>query len=199
VRRIFYDCEFIEDGHTIDLISIGMVDDQGGEFYAVNAEMPLERISKHDWLMDNVVPTLPVVNADARGIMDLNRRSTLVRPKWVIRNEVREFIAPTGDSHDLELWAYYGAYDHVVLCQLWGTGMDLPAGVPMFTHELMQLWTQAGRPDKPMRSDEHNALADARWDMDLWRVCTQRAPGLTDQDAAMEIRAAAGWPDEGPF
>ncbi|MBA3574969.1 MAG: 3'-5' exoribonuclease, partial [Pseudonocardiales bacterium] len=32
--RFFYDCEFIEDGLTIDLVSIGVVDEDGREFYA---------------------------------------------------------------------------------------------------------------------------------------------------------------------
>lgn len=43
-RRIWYDTELYEDGSTIDLISIGMVDDTGHEFYAVNADMPVNRI-----------------------------------------------------------------------------------------------------------------------------------------------------------
>src|SRR3954452_23658432 len=38
VRRYFYDTEFIEDGTTIDLVSIGVVDETGREFYAVSTE-----------------------------------------------------------------------------------------------------------------------------------------------------------------
>ncbi|MGH8862698.1 MAG: polyadenylate-specific 3'-exoribonuclease AS, partial [Jatrophihabitantaceae bacterium] len=36
--RFFYDCEFIEDGRTIELVSIGVVDESGREFYAVSTE-----------------------------------------------------------------------------------------------------------------------------------------------------------------
>ena len=36
--RFFYDCEFIEDGTTIELVSIGVVDEDGREFYAVSTE-----------------------------------------------------------------------------------------------------------------------------------------------------------------
>src|SRR5205814_3251290 len=36
--RYFYDCEFIEDGRTVDLVSIGVVDEHGREFYAVSTE-----------------------------------------------------------------------------------------------------------------------------------------------------------------
>ena len=38
VRRFFYDTEFIEDGTTIDLVSIGVVDETGREFYAVSSQ-----------------------------------------------------------------------------------------------------------------------------------------------------------------
>ena len=38
VRRFFYDTEFIEDGTTIDLVSIGVVDETGREFYAVSTQ-----------------------------------------------------------------------------------------------------------------------------------------------------------------
>ncbi len=38
LARYFYDCEFIEDGRTIDLVSIGVVAEDGREFYAVSTE-----------------------------------------------------------------------------------------------------------------------------------------------------------------
>lgn len=34
--RYFYDTEFIEDGHTIDLISIGVVAEDGRSYYAIS-------------------------------------------------------------------------------------------------------------------------------------------------------------------
>ncbi len=52
--RIFYDCEFLEDGKTIDLISIGLIAEAGDEYYAVNSDMPIERIESHGWLMKKV-------------------------------------------------------------------------------------------------------------------------------------------------
>lgn len=54
-----YDTEFLDDGSTIDLISIGIVCEDGREYYAVNSDMPRERISRDDWLCQNVVPHLP--------------------------------------------------------------------------------------------------------------------------------------------
>lgn len=58
--RIWYDTEFLETSRTIDLISIGMVREDGAEYYAVSneaARRPLcGQIRKHEWLMANVVP-----------------------------------------------------------------------------------------------------------------------------------------------
>lgn len=44
--KFFYDTEFIEDGKTIDLISIGIVAEDGLEYYAVNLDAPWKRISR---------------------------------------------------------------------------------------------------------------------------------------------------------
>lgn len=135
MTAIDYDTEFIEDGSTIDLISIGLVADDGREYYAVASDAPWDRIRKHDWLVRNVVPYLPIAgrtSLDAYLAMHPNSypkpsldfvgpdlSSTLVKPRWVIANEVRDFIVGTHPDElpYVELWADYGAYDHVALCQ----------------------------------------------------------------------------------
>lgn len=177
--RYYYDCEFLEDGRTIELISIGIVADDGREYYAVNADLPLDRIKNHDWLMWNVFPHLPLTpgcekalagylaNGTSRyprpsiAFLDINRKDAVVRPKWVIANEVRDFLL-AGEKP--ELWAWYADYDHVTLCQLWGTMISLPDGIPMWTNDLRQEYHRLGDPARPgQTSTEHHALADARY------------------------------------
>ena len=80
MTAIDYDLEFLEDGRTIELISIGIVSDDGREFYAVSSEAPGGRIHQNDWLMANVWPSLPTVPcppghrcmARGRGHLDLS-------------------------------------------------------------------------------------------------------------------------------
>ena len=54
---------------------------------------------------------------------------------------------------------------------------ELPTGIPMFTHDLMQLIEDVratsfpGKPPPP--EGKHNALIDARWNMDLYRICQE--------------------------
>jgi hypothetical protein len=160
--KIFYDTEFLEDGQTINLISIGMVREDGREYYAiVDDPGTIHRAVHHDWLRGNVLPHLPL-NADwyhtpwDSGHPDAAR----VKLKPLIAAEVRDFILAEPDP---QLWAWYGAYDHVVLCQLWGRMIDLPEGVPMWTNDLKQECVRLGNPRMPAQeSGEHNALADAR-------------------------------------
>lgn len=162
-----YDLEFLEDGRTIELISIGMVCDDGREYYAVNRDMPVRRIRKHPWLMENVVPHLPKGHADQRIHMPkrwlFHYADHRVKHRKTIASEVAEFIRAAGP--DVELWANYGAYDHVALAQLWGPMIALPPGVPMFTNDIQQEARRLGIAWDALpqqESGEHNALADAR-------------------------------------
>ncbi len=189
MTRFFYDTEFLEDGNTIDLISIGIITDDGEKYYAVNSSVDWDRVKRHSWLVRNVVPHLPITGQNCLdtylaapenqypqpsiSLVSLNETSTCVKPKQVIANEVRDFIQQRSLRwQDNKLWAWYGAYDHVVLCQLFGPMAGLPNGVPRFTRELMQLWEAAGHPEKPRKPENaHNALADACWNKELWTLC----------------------------
>jgi len=182
--RYFYDCEFLEDGHTIDLISIGICAEDGREYYAVVSEVGgdddklYERICRTSWLMENVVPHLPLSKdwsgnpvikqreAQYSGSFSLDLGAPEVLPRWVVAKQVKEFLL-AGDAP--ELWAYYGAYDHVALCQLWGPMMRLPKGLPMFTLDLKQEAVRLGDPELPAQDGaEHNALEDARWNQRMF-------------------------------
>lgn len=177
---LFYDLEFLEDGRTIELISIGMVCDDGREYYAVNRDMPVRRIKKHKWLMENVVPSLPKGHGDRRNHVPkswlFDYADPVVKRRERIADEVMDFIRAAGS--DVELWANYGAYDHVCLAQLWGRMIDLPDGVPMFTTDIQQERARLGLAwnDLPKQADgEHNALADARHNQVVRRWLADRA------------------------
>ncbi|GIF48531.1 uncharacterized protein DUF5051 [Asanoa ferruginea] len=162
--RYFYDCEFIEDGLTVDLVSIGVVDEHGREFYAVSTEFDDSRAVP--WVRRNVLDKLPSPSDQAW------------RSRERIRDDLYEFLvaplrATSGET--LELWAWYAAYDHVVLAQLWGAMPALPRAIPRFTKELRQLWDDLGKPPlPPAGADQHDALADARHNLARWNA--MRAP-----------------------
>ncbi|TCP55122.1 uncharacterized protein DUF5051 [Tamaricihabitans halophyticus] len=153
--RFFYDTEFIEDGTTIDLVSIGVVDERGNEFYAVSTEFDEGKAGP--WVRENVLPKLP---PPADGAW---------RSRARIRDELIKFLSPNGER--VELWAWFAAYDHVALAQLWGAMPALPRQLPRFTRDLRQLWDEVGKPKLPDQpEDAHDALADARHNLTRWRI-----------------------------
>jgi hypothetical protein len=70
----------------------------------------------------------------------------------------------------MELWAWYAAYDHVALAQLWGAMPALPREIPRFTKDLRQLWDDRGRPRLPEAEGRHDALIDARHNLARWNA-----------------------------
>lgn len=189
--RYWFDTEFLEDGKTIELISIGIVAEDGREYYAVNSDMPIDRIREDDWLLRNVMTSIPVCGRKSLeayvanhpnhfprpgvSIVEPDTADSRVKPRWVIRNEVRDFLL--ADPSGCELWAWYAAYDHVVLAQLFGKMINLPKGIPMFTHDVRQLVSSTGYDKLPkQKAGEHNALEDARHVRVMHEWIEQHAP-----------------------
>jgi hypothetical protein len=155
VRRFFYDTEFIEDGRTIDLVSIGVVDEAGREFYAVSTEFDPDKAIP--WVRRNVLDQLPPPSDRAW------------RSRERIRDDLLAFL--TGPGEEIELWAWFAAYDHVALAQLWGPMTALPRPIPRFTRELRQRWDDLGRPVLPPKPEgTHDALVDARYNLARWQA-----------------------------
>ena len=145
--RIWFDTEFIEDGRTIDLVSIGMVAEDGREYYAEAAEC--DRSRADEWVRGNVFPHL----------IDHHQK-----PRSEIATDIIRFA-----GYAPEFWAYYADYDWVALCQLYGRMIDLPKGWPMFCRDVKQWCVDLGNPKlPPQETTEHHALADARWTKTAW-------------------------------
>lgn len=141
--KIFFDTEFIEDGRTIALISIGLVREDGAALYLENSACDLSRADA--WVKANVFPSLSGVKTNPRD-MALQ-------------------IAVFAGEHP-EFWAYFADYDWVVLCRLWGRMLDLPPHFPKWCRDLKQEMDRLGlkREDIPaFAHTEHNALHDALW------------------------------------
>jgi hypothetical protein len=169
MTKYWLDTEFIEDGKTIDLVSIGLVCEDGREFYAENLDADLNKAS--DWVKENVIKHLwsrqsdkSFANAWSR---DNNGVGGLISHKE-IRGEVFRFCNPEIHGKP-EFWADYCSYDWIAMCQLFGTMMDLPKGFPMYCHDLQQECDRLGNPELPQQEHgQHNALADARHNKVVW-------------------------------
>jgi hypothetical protein len=143
------DAEFIEDGHTIDLISVALVTLDGREFYRENSDADFSRASP--WVHENVIPHL----------------TGHAVPHWVIREEIVDFV--NQDPTPPMFMGYYADYDWVAICQLFGTMLDLPTGWPKWCYDLKQLAFDKGNPRLPQQAEgAHNSLHDARHNRDVY-------------------------------
>ncbi len=213
--KYFFDTEFIEgfhkplfgkERHFIDLISIGIVAEDGREYYAISNEYDYEDCSP--WVKENVI--LPIYNElndvqkQCSTVKNFHKVPGIGKSLKEIVSEVKKFcgykytlcdIGCCGmDTLDTEnfsspiFYAYYADYDWVLFCSLFGTMMDLPHGFPMYCKDLKQmfdakqdpylnspdpLWADMKTQDNyPKQVNEHNALADAKWNYELYKFIT---------------------------
>lgn len=146
--RIFFDTEFIDNGTTVDLVSIGLVREDGQEYYAEAAEC--DRDKGGEWVQANVIAHL----------------TGPVRPRKQIAEDLVEFC-----GRSPEFWAYYATYDWLCLCQLYGRMLDVPAEWPNFVNDLQSIRYLNGiHYQPPQLSTQHHALNDAKWNREFYDV-----------------------------
>lgn len=180
--RYYLDTEFIEGfkkplfgkrRHFIDLISIGIVCEDGREYYAVSNEF--DEDDADEWVKKNVIAKLPTEYVKPR------------KSEQQIKAELLEFFGYKPEFTDygsdmitkdknIEIYAYYADYDWVLFCSIFGRMIDLPNGMPMYCRDLKQLlderelkkdWTEK---NCPQSDNEHDALDDAKWNKRLHDV-----------------------------
>lgn len=171
--RYFYDLEFEEDGTTIIPISFGMTSQDGRDLYLVNKKYMQSYIDLEgyewrghvsvltNWLCVNVCDHIPQEDVNKFGV-DYEDWGSIIL----------DFISDGGrikSRDDVELWAYFAAYDHVSLAQNWGPMINLPEPIPMYTRDLKaEIVRDRLIPFKP--EIEHHALYDAKWNKRVWET-----------------------------
>lgn len=169
------DTEFMEDGHTIELLSIGLSCEDGSEFYAQNRNA--NKSHANDWVREHVLPNLTHQDCVPMGRKtDIGRSKPHCRKQgcpWLYHDQIGEAILRwmtcLADNNPTFI-TYYGAYDWVVLCQLFGPMVALPDGWPMYTHDLRSLLDIQGLRDVTQPDDmPHHALSDAKWILETYR------------------------------
>lgn len=175
--KYFIDTEFIEGFHKplfgkrrhfIDLISIGIVCEDGREYYAISNEFKYN--DADDWVKENIIHKLPLKLRKNESCSEMYKRCKIGVDdfdsyRWVtgkynkqIANEIFEFVCPYEkaseyagvgsiyygskaylESNPPKFYGYYADYDWVLLCSLFGRMIDLPKGFPMYCIDLKQM------------------------------------------------------------
>ena len=178
VRRYFFDTEFNDNvsQFAIDLISIGIVDEDDREYYGISNEFNVAAASSNQWIRENVIDKLDAPSS------------------WVSVDEIRKAVLDMIEpAEEVEFWAKNGSYDNVLLCQLFGGMGKLyealnQKGVSRVTfRDIKELSRVApGYYVPPMReADKHIAINDARQEKvkyDSFVAHMNRIPELEERD-----------------
>jgi hypothetical protein len=197
MTRYYLDTEFIDDPitRTIELISIGMVCEDGRELYLVSTEFDVARCD--DWLKANVLNQLPECLCEGAAPMHGGHPNPACRwrSRTEIREAVREFIREE-PKDQIEIWAYFASYDWICLAQLFGKMIDMPKYFPFFVRDLkthaIDIGYKGRFKDLLPDTGHHDALCDARWNRDVhvrlheWRHGYQQGNALTLVDKLLD-------------
>lgn len=148
--KYFIDTEYVftagPGGGFIDPLSIGVVAEDGREFYEVSLPM----FSRDTALLPTFVSdhVLPVISYDNDPLS-----TAYIVPLECIANDLKFFIG----SDAPEFWGDYADFDYVVLSTIMGGFEQWPDGWPMYINDFQQIGVETLPSAVP-----HNALADAR-------------------------------------
>lgn len=166
----FFDTEFIEHAGGVELVSIGIVNEQGARFYRESIDFNPELAD--EWVRKNVFGKLNYNPFDKEHRIEGYANGVLASNK-TIAEHILKFV---GDDQEPVFYAYYGAYDWVVFARLFGRLIDKPEHFPMYVMDIKQMmhergltkeWKQEVCPDP---EGSHNALEDAMWNRDLFNA-----------------------------
>lgn len=153
---------------TIELISIGIISEDGREYYAISKDFNIEDAWSNEWLRKNVLKSIhseliqkeryareyhsELVEFSYQGMKNLikwngksNEQIACEIEKFVYHETKDEIGINSGLNlvpKNVEFYGYYSDYDWVVFCWLFGRMIDLPKGFPKYCIDLRQMFEE---------------------------------------------------------
>jgi hypothetical protein len=158
---------------TIELISIGIVAEDGREYYAISKDFDIKAAWNNEWLRENVLRPIhqefckkyPSFYCPFTFLYFKSHINKHGKSNNQIAKEVKDFVYGRvdveteafgkmyfhqhekdildGKNPTIEFYGYYSDYDWVVFCWLFGRMIDLPKGFPMYCIDLKQSLDEA--------------------------------------------------------
>ena len=151
--KVFLDTEFTGLHQHTTLISLGLVAENGEEFYAEFTDY--DKAQVNDWITENVINNLV---GEAGG--------AVVGDKFFIRAKLSEWLA---QFDKVEIWSDCLSYDWVLFNQIFGHAFNIPSNVYYIPFDICTLFMVAlVDPDINREffcgidGKKHNALHDAK-------------------------------------
>jgi len=162
LRQFWIDCEFMESPGKVELISIGIVDEDDNELYCINEDAKLHHAN--DFVKRRVIPHLPPKEDD-------DADPYYWMSPQCMADEILKFVGPAEKDEQIVFWGYFSSYDWVCFCQIFGFMVNLPKGWPQYCMDIRSILMQIGNPGKPRRlmNAVHTAIEDAKRHKLIWR------------------------------
>lgn len=149
----FFDCKYVDTGYSVDLVSVGMINERGKEYHAVaidgwsSATMTQEQ-------REILLPCLPY---------KAQRR---------LKRSIALDLLKMTEGESVEIWGYQCAYPYVCLSQVFGTPDQWPAHWEKYYTDLYQIMKhhKISTIELPkMSMAKCHALAGASWTRKVYK------------------------------
>ena len=131
--KIFFDTEFTGLHKNTTLISIGLVDETGREFYGEFADYDESQVD--DWIENNVIKYLTYRKSITNGGGTIGNYTWRYGYKDFIKKELEEWLLP---YDKVELVSDVCHYDMVLFIDIWGGAFDIPRCINPACHDINQ-------------------------------------------------------------
>ena len=159
--KLFFDTEFTGLHQKTTLLSIGIVDENGREFYRELDDYDESQLN--DWLKENVIGNFLNEGSVNRGILC---------------DDLREWLRAYDYGEQIEIWSDCLAYDWVLFCEIFGGAFEVPKNIYYIPFDICTMMKLKGVDpdinreeyafgDTPEVAQKHNAL----WDAQVIRAC----------------------------
>ena len=160
--KVFLDAEFTGLHRDTTIISLGAVAEDGETFYRELNDYNDGQAD--DWIRSNVLPHLNWQKDSARWSETVSRYQLMI--------DLEQWFEQVGAGNKIEIWLDAGAYDWMLLCDLWGNAQKVPSIVHYMPRDLSTYFEVMGiDPDvsreqfadmaAPPEMGAHHALWDA--------------------------------------
>lgn len=153
--KLFFDTEFTGLHQKTTLLSIGIVDENGREFYRELDDYDQSQLN--DWLRENVIG-----NFKNEGSVNMG----------MLREDLKEWLKAYDYGEKIEMWSDCLAYDWVLFCEIFGGAFEVPKNIYYIPFDICTLMKAKGVDPDISREEfvgvekwqsvrKHNALHDA--------------------------------------
>jgi len=170
--KIFFDTEFTGLRQKTNLLSIGLVSEDGRTFYAEASQFDKQQVDT--WITENVLANMRFGDIyESRPKIDLEHHAEKA-DRAGIAYDLDEWLA---QFDAVEMWGDCLAYDWVLFCDLFGGAMSIPQNVYYIPFDICTLMKMSNVDPDISREEfsgisgaKHNALHDAK----CIRACYQK-------------------------